>query len=145
MAAVVLQSGVTAPSLIFAAWAEVLPIKVDPAVGVTPIAAGQSIYQTAAGNANLASSAAATAPKQARGIALEGGGPRGGISCLRRGLVGGYNVASYAPGQKIYVGDTPGSLVDTPGTLAVLVGQVWQLSDGSGLAIFFEFNWVTGY
>ena len=129
MATVALQSGVTAPAVLFPHMAEIYPLQVDPSTSPT-ILAGTPVYQEATGYvAPTSSLTGGSITRQAKGITLETGGPRQAVSVLRRGHVGGYNLASYSPGQKIYAGDTAGSIVDTPGTTTVLIGSVVALSD----------------
>jgi hypothetical protein len=150
MSTIALQTGVTAPALLYPEYSEIYNFVQDPTIS-TLITPGQIVTQAAAPTTGFAIITNITSAPQAMGLAIEGAGPGQGFSILRRGLVGGFNLTGLLPGALIYLGDTPGAIQTVASvTKTVVVGQVRALSDsvgstGGSLALYFDANWAAGY
>lgn len=111
-------------------------------IAAATITAGQVVYQTSAGKVNLAD-ANGSGTRQARGIALNGGGAGQAISVLKRGHVSGFALSGVAYDGIAYLSDTAGALADAAGTLRVPVGRCVALADASlTKALYVDCRWV---
>ena len=88
------------------------------------ITKGQTVYQTTAGTAAIA-----TASQQFRGIALETVGAGAAVPVLKCGHVYGYTLTAVAYDALVYVGDTMGRLETAAGSTTVNGGRVMALAD----------------
>jgi hypothetical protein len=97
-------------------------------IAAETIAAGQPVYVNSAGRAALAdASAAGTA--RVIGIALNAAGVGQAVSVLNRGHLEGFTLSGMAYDAAAYLSDTTGALDTVNGTVTVIVGRVWPLSD----------------
>lgn len=113
----------------------------DMVAGAT-ITAGQAVYQTSAGKADLAD-ANGSGTLQFRGIALNGGGAGQAISVLKRGHVYGFTVTSQAYDAALYVSNTAGALADAAGGTTINAGRVVALPDASATkVVYIEADWL---
>ena len=90
---------------------------------------GQTVYQNTSGTWAAGDGSGATTTKNP-GIALEGGGAGQAVSILTDGLVAGFTITQ-AYGAAVYLSDTAGALADAAGTVSVVMGTVFGLSDSS--------------
>lgn len=109
-------------------------------IAAAAITAGQSVYQDAAGKADLAdASVAGTAGT--RGIALQTVGAGQAVDVLKRGYVEGFTLTQ-AYDAPIYQSDTAGDLADAAGTVSYLVGIVAPLTDKDiTKALYVDLSW----
>lgn len=113
----------------------------DMIAGAT-ITAGQAVYQTSAGKADLAD-ANGSGTLQFRGIALNGGGAGQAISVLKRGHVYGFTVTSQSYDAALYVSNTAGALADSAGGTTINAGRVVALPDASATkVVYIEADWL---
>jgi hypothetical protein len=109
------------------------------------ITAGQAVYQTTAGKADLAD-ASATGTAQVVGIALTGGVAGQPIAILKRGFVEGFSITGLTYGVRVYLSDTAGALADSAGTVAVTLGRVVANTDGAlTKLLYIDTNWLNQY
>jgi hypothetical protein len=127
--------------------AEIFPFV--PAVAFTQ---GQAVAFNSSGKGILADSnltSSSGVAQQFRGLALEKGGTRQGVSLLKRGHVAGFDLSALAYGAKVYLSDTAGAIADTPSaTKSVVIGQVVPMSDSDATKILYvdaTLGWTTGY
>ena len=128
--------------------AQIAPVKATECeivdmIAAATITAGQAVYQTTAGKADVADANGAGA-QQCRGIALKGGAAGQVIPVLRKGHVYGFTVSSMNGDALAYLSDTAGALADASGTMTVRVGRVTCLTDGNLTKVLFvDTPWAT--
>lgn len=115
--------------------AEVMPqlshiVNVKLAATVT---AGQVGYQLTAGTFGLAD-ANDSGLEQARGIYLDGGVAGQVVRLLIYGPLYGFTVSSMNGDAVLYLSNTAGALADAAGTMTVVIGRVFVLTDGTKVA-----------
>jgi hypothetical protein len=114
--------------------AQVAPVFPDEArirsyIAAVAITAGQAVYRTSAGKADLAD-ANGSGTLQFRGIALETVGAGQSVSVLEEGEIYGFTLAG-AYDSLAYVSNTAGALADAAGGTSIGAGRVVNLTDGS--------------
>lgn len=109
-----------------------LDIVIDVKLAET-VAALQTGHQTTAGTFALCDANAA-GEQQFRGVFLQGGVAGQTVPLLIYGPVYGYAVSGLNGDAVLYASDTAGSLDDAAGTLTVVAGRVFVLTDGTKVA-----------
>lgn len=118
-------------------WAEIFDFMFDPA---TPVALGQPVYITSAGNAAPAD-ANGSGTTQAKGVVVNIQGRC--CSVCRKGHVAGYAISGLAYDAKAYLSNTVGELSDAAGAIAAPVGTVVPAPDDSRTKLLYvDFPWV---
>ncbi len=124
--------------VVFPHSSEIIDVKL-----VEAVTRGQVVYQSTAGTFGVADANAA-GKQQARGIALRGGAAGETISILKRGVATGYTVAGLNADVALYLSDTAGALADGAGTLSVICGRVFALTDAVKV-VHFDFDWLRAW
>jgi len=114
---------------------EILSVKLAEAV-----TAGQTGYQLTAGTFGL-SDANASGKQQFRGVYLEAGGAGQTVRLLKRGAVYGFTVSSMNGDTVLYQSDTAGAFADSAGTMTVVCGRVYTLTEGTKVA-YIDAQWA---
>lgn len=112
-----------------------------PVVAAATITAGQLVYMTSAGLADVAdgNGSGTTAPI---GIALNGAGAGQVVSVLKRGHCYGFALSGSAYWDPLYMSNTAGALGTTAGGTSVICGRVVALSDASATKVFYvQLDW----
>jgi hypothetical protein len=81
----------------------------------------------------------ATGTAQVIGIALDDAAAGQGVSVLMQGKIAGFTLAGNYY-SRVYLSDTgtgTGVLADSAGTVSVVVGRVWPVTDGSGTKLLY--------
>lgn len=94
------------------------------------VTALQPAYQLTAGTFGLADANAA-GKQQFRGVFLDGGVAGQVVRLLIDGPVYGYSVSALNGDVPLYLSDTVGALGDSAGTMTVVAGRVFALTDGT--------------
>lgn len=115
--------------------AQVAPVFPDDArirsyIAAVAITAGQAVYRTSAGKADLAD-ANGSGTLQFRGIALESVAAGQPVSVIEDGEVYGFTLSGVAYDGKVYVSNTAGALADAAGGSTIVAGRCNNLTDGS--------------
>lgn len=116
---------------------EIVPMKAAAA-----ITAGQAVYQTSSGTANLAD-ANGSGTLQFRGIALEGVAAGQVVNVLKRGACYGFTLSGNYD-SLLYVSNTAGALADAAGATTINAGRVYGLTDHGSLTkvAWIEADWL---
>lgn len=112
-----------------------------PVVAAATITAGQLVYMTSAGLADVAdgNGSGTTAPI---GIALNGAGAGQVVGVLKRGHCYGFALSGPAYWDPLYMSNTAGALGTTAGGTSVICGRVVALSDASATKVFYvQLDW----
>jgi hypothetical protein len=96
-------------------------------IAAEALTAGQAVYLTATGKAGLADANAA-GKQQCRGIALKKAAAGEVVSVLVKGMAYGFTLAGNYD-TSVYLSDNAGALADAAGTMTVVVGRVFPLTD----------------
>lgn len=124
-------------SRIFPQQAELYTVKLAETV-----TAGQAAYQLAAGTYGLAD-ANASGKQQFRGVFLEGGAAGAYVPMLVRGVLGGYTVSGLNADAPLYLSDTAGAFADAAGTMTVVCGRVFMMSDATPTkVVYIDARWA---
>lgn len=102
---------------------------------------GEAGYQTSSGTFGVADANAA-GKQQFRGIYLRAAAAGDVVPLLIRGPVSCYDVSAATPEVPLYLSDTAGDIATSTGTLTVVCGRVYTLSDGTN-AVWIEAQWTT--
>lgn len=127
--------------------ARVAPIYPDAAeifdvVAAEAVTAGAAGYQASTGKFGIADANAA-GKQQFRGLFLSKKGSGQGVSLLKKGHVGGFDVSGLAYDAPIYLSDTAGALDTAAGTLSVQVGRVVAMPDDPKTkVVYIEADWL---
>lgn len=132
---------------VFPDLAEIVPFV--PSVAFTQ---GQAVAFNSSGKGILADAnltSASGVAQQFKGLALEKGGARQGISLLKRGHVAGFDLSGMSYGQIVWLSDTAGALATTPSsTKPVPIGTVVAMSDADATKVLYVDaweGWTKGY
>lgn len=111
-----------------------------PAAGYTP-AVGDVVYFDSTGKV-VASNAGAAGTAKCAGIITSIQGR--GVSIMKRGHIGGFDVSGMAYAAKVYLSNTAGKLDTAAGTVSVVAGVVVPVSDETRTKVlYFEANWLS--
>lgn len=100
-------------------------------IAAVAITAGQPVYLTTAGKADLADGDAANTTV-CTGIALNSAGAGQGVSVLKRGHVAGFAVSGLAYGAPVYFSGTAGQAYDTTVGAGKVLGIVVAMPEAGG-------------
>ena len=89
-------------------------------------AIGESGYFDTAGRA-VQSDAGAAGTALSHGIVVKVSGR--GLTFLKRGRLGGFDLSGLAFGDPVYLSDTAGALADAAGTVSIVVGTVVAVAE----------------
>lgn len=104
---------------------------------------GDLVYQTTAGKAAKAD-ANASGKEQVRGIVVRKTGNV--VSVLRKGYLTGLDLSGLNYDAPVYLSDTAGKLADAAGTMTVILGRVFGLTDPSlEKVLYFEADWLRAW
>ena len=103
------------------------------------VTAGQAAYQLTAGTFGLADANAA-GRQQFRGIFAQGGSAGDVVPVIMEGFLEGFAVSSLNGDAPLYLSDTAGALNDSAGTMTVVCGRVFALTNGTKVA-YIRGNW----
>lgn len=111
-------------------------------IAAATITAGQAVYVTSAGKANLGD-ANGSGTLQFRGIALNGGGAGQAISVLKKGHCYGFTLSGMAYDAIAYLSNTAGALGTSAGATSINCGRVVPLSDADLTKVLYvEADWL---
>jgi hypothetical protein len=121
-------------SRVFPQQDEVISVKLIEAV-----TKGQAAYQstTTFGIAD----ANAAGKQQFRGVFLEAGAAGEVVPLLKKGYLNGFGVSGLNSDAVLYLSDTAGSLADAAGTMTVVCGRVFSMTDGTKIA-YIDAQWA---
>ncbi|MBN1815383.1 MAG: hypothetical protein JXA14_26360 [Anaerolineae bacterium] len=107
------------------------------------ITAGLALYiKGSDGKLYKADANAGSDAEEFRGVALNGGGAGQAISFIKRGCVYGFDLSGMNAEALAYVSDTAGALADSAGSVSVIAGRVFRLSDKDQTRVLFvEADW----
>lgn len=109
------------------------------------ITAGQPVYQLSTGKVGPADANAA-GQQQFRGIALKSVGAGQAVSVLKKGFVTGFAISGLNRDVPVYLSDTVGSLADAAGTMTVICGRVFSLTDTAlSKVLYIEADWLRAW
>jgi hypothetical protein len=113
-------------------------VVVNLTAGAT-LTAGMAVILNATTGKAVGADGGATGTAQVIGIALDAASSGQGVSVLMQGKVAGFTLAGdyYT---RVYLSDTgtnTGTLADSAGTVSVVVGRVWPVTDGSGTKLLY--------
>lgn len=101
------------------------------------ITAGMAVVMDATTGRVSGGDGSATGTAQVVGIALNAAAAGQGVAVLMQGKLAGFTLAGNYY-TRVYLSDTgsnTGTLADAAGTVAVVVGRVWPVTDGSGTKV----------
>lgn len=101
---------------------------------------GQTAYQLTAGTFGL-SDANAAGKQQFRGIFLDPGGAGQTVRVLKRGHLYGFSVSGLNGDAVLYQSDTAGDMADSAGTMTVVCGRVFVLTDATKV-VYIDAQWA---
>lgn len=114
-------------------------------IATEAITAGQPVYQLSTGKVGVADANAA-GKQQFRGIALKAAAAGQAVSVLKRGMVTGYTISGLNRDVAVYLSDTAGSLADAAGTMSVICGRVFSLSDSNlSKVLYIDADWLRAW
>lgn len=114
-------------------------------IATEAITAGQAVYQLTTGKVGVADANAA-GKQQFRGIALKSVGAGQAVSVLKRGFVTGFGISGLNRDAAVYLSDTAGSLADAAGTMSVICGRVFSLSDSDlSKVLYINADWLRAW
>ena len=116
--------------------------EIDDFIAAVAITAGQVLYLTSAGKANLYNSNG-SGTLQPLGIALDSVGAGQGVSVLKRGFVAGFTISGLAYDAAVYGSNTAGALSDGAGASSVVLGRVKATADSPSKALYVDMPWTT--
>ncbi len=122
-------------SRVFPQQDEIISVKL--AETVTP---GQTAYQLTAGTFGVADANAA-GKQQFRGIFLEAGATGEVVPLLKKGYASGFTVSGLNGDAVLYLSDTVGAFGDGAGTMTVVCGRVFTMTDGTKIA-YIDAQWA---
>lgn len=107
------------------------------------ITAGQIVYTTTAGKADLADASAAGTIVNL-GVALNAAAAGEAVSVLKRGHVAGFAITSLNGAAKLYVSNTSGAAADAAGDNSAVIGTVTAIPTVGGVSklLFVDVSWV---
>jgi hypothetical protein len=107
------------------------------------LAIGDVVYLSSTGKVAKADANAA-GKQQARGIVVKRQGTT--VSVMKRGYLGGFDIAGLAYDAQVFLSDTAGKLADAAGTLPVPCGRVsCYTNDSLTKILYVNFDWVTQF
>lgn len=121
-------------SRVFPQQDEIISVKLAEAV-----TAGQTAYQLTAGTFGL-SDANAAGKQQFRGVFLAAGAAGEVVPVLKKGYLNGFGVSSLNGDAVLYQSDTAGAFADAAGTMTVVCGRVFTMTDGTKIA-YIDAQW----
>lgn len=101
---------------------------------------GQAAYQLTAGTFGVADANAA-GKQQFRGVFLEAGAAGEVVPLLKKGYLNGFTVSGMNGDAVLYLSDTVGSFGDGAGTMTVVCGRVFVMTDGTKIS-YFDAQWA---
>lgn len=107
------------------------------------ITAGQIVYTTTAGKADLADGSAAGTIVNL-GVALNAAAAGEAVSVLKRGHVAGFAITGLNGAAKLYVSNTAGAAADAAGDNSAVIGTVTAIPTVGGVSklLFVDCSWV---
>lgn len=107
------------------------------------ITAGQIVYTTTAGKADLADASAAGTIVNL-GVALNAAAAGEAVSVLKRGHVAGFAITSLNGAAKLYVSNTSGAAADAAGDNSAVIGTVTAIPTVGGVSklLFVDVSWI---
>lgn len=125
----------------------VFPQKAEIIDGIATeaITVGQAVYQLTTRKFGVADANAA-GKQQFRGIALNSAGAGQAVSILKKGFVAGFGIGSLNGDAALYLSDTAGALADGAGTMTVICGRVFGLSDNDlTRVLYIDADWLRAW
>lgn len=135
---------VTADSvaIVYPILAETFPVKV-----VEAVTRGLAGYQIAATGKYGIADANAAGKQQFRGLFLDAGAAgQGGISLLKKGFVAGFDLSAMSYDDPVYLSDNVGAFATTAGTMSVICGRVFGMSDDARTKVLYiDADWLRAW
>lgn len=127
-------------ALVFPSKAEIID-----GIATETITVGQAVYQLTTRKFGVADANAA-GKQQFRGIALNSAGAGQAVSILKKGFVAGFGIGSLNGDVALYLSDTAGALADAAGTMTVICGRVFGLSDNDlTRVLYIDADWLRAW